>query len=97
MTSNTAHAAQAVIVRQGNVERLELPGATFGLLADSGTARATLRANRLSLGTGADGATPHDHSSTASPGPRHALRSKNNPPARPPSGDDDTTVDPYRP
>jgi hypothetical protein len=60
MTSNTAHAAQAVIVRHGNVERLELPGAIFGLLADSGTTRATLGANRLSLGTGADGATPHD-------------------------------------
>jgi hypothetical protein len=56
MTSNTAHAAQAVIVRHGDVERLELPGATLGLLADSGTTRATLGANQL--GTGADGATP---------------------------------------
>ena len=61
MASNTAHAAQAVIVRHGDAERLELPGATFGLLADSGTTQGTLGANRLSLSTGADGAEPHYH------------------------------------
>ena len=61
MTSNTAHAAQTVIVRHGNAERLELPGATFGLLADGETTQGTLGANRLSLGTGADGAEPHYH------------------------------------
>jgi hypothetical protein len=47
-----------VIVCHGNAEQLELPAATFGLLADSGTTRGTLGADRLSLGTGADGATP---------------------------------------
>jgi mannose-6-phosphate isomerase-like protein (cupin superfamily) len=31
-------------------------------LADSGTTQRCLGANRLSLGTGADGATPHYHS-----------------------------------
>ena len=46
-----------MIVRHGDVEQLELPAATFGLLADSGTTLGTLGANRLSLGTGADGAT----------------------------------------
>jgi mannose-6-phosphate isomerase-like protein (cupin superfamily) len=30
-------------------------------LADSGTTQGTLGANRLSFGTGADGATPHHH------------------------------------
>ena len=61
MASNTAPPAQAVIVRHGDVEQLELPAATFGLLADSGTTQGTLGANRLRLGTGADGATPHYH------------------------------------
>jgi quercetin dioxygenase-like cupin family protein len=61
MTSNTAHAAQAVIVRHEHAELLELPAAAFRLLADSGTTQGTLGANRLSLGTGADGAKPHYH------------------------------------
>jgi mannose-6-phosphate isomerase-like protein (cupin superfamily) len=61
MTPNIAHAAPAVIVRHENAERLELPAATFGLLADSATTQGALGANRLSLGTGADGATPHYH------------------------------------
>ena len=82
MASNTAHAAQAVIVRHGNAERLELPGATFGLLTDSGTTQGTqgtqLGANRLSLGTGADGAEPHYHARSWEPargraGPPRAL------------------------
>jgi mannose-6-phosphate isomerase-like protein (cupin superfamily) len=61
MTSNTAHAAQAVIVRHEDAELLELPSAAFRLLADSEATQGTLGANRLSLGTGADGAKPHYH------------------------------------
>jgi quercetin dioxygenase-like cupin family protein len=61
MTSDTAPAAQAVIVRQESAERLELPSAAFRLLADSRTTQGTLGANCLSLGTGADGATHHYH------------------------------------
>jgi mannose-6-phosphate isomerase-like protein (cupin superfamily) len=64
MTSPTAHAAHpthAVIVRHENAELLELPGAAFRLLVDSGATHGTLGANRLSLGTGADGANPHFH------------------------------------
>lgn len=61
MTSDTAPAAQAVIVRHESAERLELPSAAFRLLADSGITHGALGANRLSLGTGADGATPHYH------------------------------------
>jgi len=61
MASNTAPPTQAVIVRHGDAEQLELPAATFGLLADSGTTQGALGANRLRLGTGADGATPHYH------------------------------------
>ena len=61
MASDTPSPAQAVIVRHGDVEQLDLPAATFGLLADSGTTQGALGANRLSLGTGADGATPHYH------------------------------------
>jgi mannose-6-phosphate isomerase-like protein (cupin superfamily) len=61
MTSNISDPAQAMVVRHENAERLELPAATFGLLADSATTQGTLGANRLSLGTGADGATPHYH------------------------------------
>ena len=61
MASNTAHAAPAVIVRHEHAELLELPAAAFRLLADSGATQGTLSANRLSLGTGADGAKPHYH------------------------------------
>jgi len=61
MTSNTAPAAQAVIVRHEHAELLELPAAAFRLLADSGTTQGALGVNRLSLGTGADGAKPHYH------------------------------------
>ncbi len=61
MASNTAHAAPAVIVRHEQAELLELPAAAFRLLADSGATQGTLSANRLSLGTGADGAKPHYH------------------------------------
>jgi quercetin dioxygenase-like cupin family protein len=64
MTSNTAHAAHpahAVIVRHEDAEVLELPGAAFRLLADSQATQGALGANRLTLGTGADGAKPHYH------------------------------------
>jgi hypothetical protein len=49
MTSNTAPAAQAVIVRPENAELLDLPSAAFRLLADSRATQDTLSANRLSL------------------------------------------------
>jgi hypothetical protein len=58
MTSNTAHAAQAVIVRPEDAELLELPSVAFRLLADSGATQGTVSASPLSLGTGADGAEP---------------------------------------
>jgi hypothetical protein len=48
MTSPTAHAAHpthAVIVRHENAELLELPGAAFRLLVDSGATHGTLGAN----------------------------------------------------
>ena len=61
MASNTADAAPAVIVRLDDAELLELPAATFRLLADGGATQGALSANRLSLGTGADGAKPHYH------------------------------------
>jgi hypothetical protein len=60
MTPDTPPAAQAVTVHNESAE-LELPSAAFRLLADSGITQGTLGANRLSLGAGADGATPHYH------------------------------------
>jgi quercetin dioxygenase-like cupin family protein len=61
MTSNIAHAPRAVVVRHEDADVLELSNAAFRLLADSGATQGALGANRLSLGTGADGAKPHYH------------------------------------
>jgi mannose-6-phosphate isomerase-like protein (cupin superfamily) len=61
MASDTAHADSAVIIRHEDAELLELPAAAFRLLADGGATQGALSANRLSLGTGADGAKPHYH------------------------------------
>ena len=61
MTANRAHTAQAVIVRHEDAELLELPAAAFRLLADGDATDGTVGVNRLSLGTGTDGAKPHYH------------------------------------
>ncbi|MFI6845645.1 cupin domain-containing protein [Kitasatospora sp. NBC_00085] len=50
-----------LVVQSADVERVEMPHGVFRLLADAGSTGGALGANRLTLGTGADGARPHYH------------------------------------
>ncbi|WKX73544.1 hypothetical protein [Streptomyces sp. XD-27] len=54
---------EAVVIPGEVVEVVELsPGSAFQLLVDASGTDGALGANRLTLGTGADGARPHYHS-----------------------------------
>lgn len=52
---------QAMIVRAADAETLETASARIRLLADSGATAGALSTQRVELGVGADGATPHLH------------------------------------
>jgi mannose-6-phosphate isomerase-like protein (cupin superfamily) len=56
----------AVVVRAADAERLELPnGSTMALLADSTATGGMLSVHRATLADGADGASPHHHTTAA--------------------------------
>lgn len=58
----TATRSQAIVVPAGAAEIVGLPaGGAFTLLADASHTAGALGANRLTLGTGRDGARPHFH------------------------------------
>ncbi|WP_027341423.1 cupin domain-containing protein [Hamadaea tsunoensis] len=57
---------EALVVRPGEAEQAPLPhGGRFGLIADADQTSGVFGVNRLTLGTGADGARPHHHAVSA--------------------------------
>lgn len=56
---------QSVIVRSAEAEVIGRSPVTIRLLADSGSTGGALSTQRVTLGTGADGAKPHRHDGSA--------------------------------